>query len=36
VQLPGGRPLAAVDLLNARRSLKQAGARFDTTPTVTA
>ena len=34
-QLPGGRPLAAVDLLNARKSLKQAGACFNT-PAVTA
>ncbi len=35
-QLPGGRPLAAVDLLNARKSLKQAGARFESTTTVAA
>lgn len=35
-QLPGGRPLAAVDLLNARKSLKQADARFESTATVVA
>lgn len=35
-QLPGGRPLAAVDLLNARKSLKQAGARFESAAAVTA
>lgn len=33
-QLPGGRPLAAVDLLNARKPLKQAGACFDSTSTT--
>lgn len=36
IQLPGGRPLAAVDLLNARKSLKQAGACFDSSPVATA